>query len=486
MARLGGAYILFLFLWMVYAFFIQYPNVNQLSRYDATLAIIREGTPRIDTYHENTIDKAYYKGHYYSDKAPGLSLLAVPVYAGLDWLQNVKQQGVWDGYPLAVLTALTVSLFGAALGGLFYLLALDRAGSPALSILATIALALGTIVFPYATMFFGHVVAAFLLFAAFAAIWSVPQGQATLHLFLSGLSTGLAILVEYPSGLPAAIIALYAASKRRRLGDLLAFVGGIVPGLLILGWYNWWAFGSPFQLSYWYSIAVPTEGLMRQGILGVTAPSLDGLWILVLGPRGLLTLSPVLALAIPGVMGMWRRGWRAESLVIVAISAGLLLSTSGFFNPIGGGGPGPRFVIPALPFATLTLAFLPPRWRGILVVLTTVSCIVMLVATATNPQAPITVGNPLVDYWLPHLQRGEIVYTQAALRLGIRSVVALIALLIPAVWAAVGLVWLTKGQLSRRAWTLYALVGMFLFLIISFPINLMSPTEIPSMMVRQP
>jgi hypothetical protein len=35
----------------------------------------------IDRWADRTIDKALFEGHYYADKLPGLSLLAVPVVA---------------------------------------------------------------------------------------------------------------------------------------------------------------------------------------------------------------------------------------------------------------------------------------------------------------------------------------------------------------------------------------------------------------------
>ena len=52
---------------------------NQNSRFDLLRAIVEQHTLQIDAYHENTQDKAHFQGHYYSDKAPGLVFLAVPV-----------------------------------------------------------------------------------------------------------------------------------------------------------------------------------------------------------------------------------------------------------------------------------------------------------------------------------------------------------------------------------------------------------------------
>src|SRR5438034_8265634 len=64
-----------------YAYFYQGGGWNQNSRFDLVRAILERGTLRIDAYHENTEDKTISNGHFYSDKAPGLALLAVPAAA---------------------------------------------------------------------------------------------------------------------------------------------------------------------------------------------------------------------------------------------------------------------------------------------------------------------------------------------------------------------------------------------------------------------
>ena len=61
-----------------FSYFYEGGGWNQNSRFDLLRAIVERHTLRIDAYHENTQDKAHFKGHYYSDKAPGLVFLAVP------------------------------------------------------------------------------------------------------------------------------------------------------------------------------------------------------------------------------------------------------------------------------------------------------------------------------------------------------------------------------------------------------------------------
>ena len=51
------------------------------SHMDLTRAIVEGHSLRIDYLRENTGDISYFDGHYYSNKAPGLSFLAIPVWS---------------------------------------------------------------------------------------------------------------------------------------------------------------------------------------------------------------------------------------------------------------------------------------------------------------------------------------------------------------------------------------------------------------------
>src|SRR5262245_58050541 len=77
-------------------------NVN--ARMATVFAIVERGTFAIDGYDGDndalpTMDKAFFNGHHYSDKAIGVSLLGIPVYAamqavsaltGIEWHLQLK------------------------------------------------------------------------------------------------------------------------------------------------------------------------------------------------------------------------------------------------------------------------------------------------------------------------------------------------------------------------------------------------------------
>jgi hypothetical protein len=53
-------------------------GAQDVSRLALTQPMSADGSLRIDRWREGALDTAIYDGHYYSDKAPGMSFLALP------------------------------------------------------------------------------------------------------------------------------------------------------------------------------------------------------------------------------------------------------------------------------------------------------------------------------------------------------------------------------------------------------------------------
>ena len=80
-----------------FAYFVPSATWSPVSRLNLTRAIVEEGTLSVDAFVESTGDRALRNGHWYCDKAPLPSLIAVPAYAAFhayNRLRGVKPEFV--------------------------------------------------------------------------------------------------------------------------------------------------------------------------------------------------------------------------------------------------------------------------------------------------------------------------------------------------------------------------------------------------------
>ena len=462
--------IVALLLLLCYGYFRQEPSWNEYSRYDLVLALVDDQSTRIDPYEVNTGDKAFFNGHFYSDKAPGSSLLGVPVYAAMRAVTALS--GAGDPEPGRVMQALafTVSGIPTVLLALLLLRFLRTLIDERWALLMSLAYGLGTIAFPFATMYFGHGASTFFLFAAFYLLWTAREGGSAWRLALAGSMAGWAVLTEFPVAVGVVIIFGYALWLGRR--SALLFIAAGLPLLVVLLGYNWIAFEHPLRLGYQYttSFAEPNS----RGVVGVELPRLSTLLDLLLAPRGLLRLSPWLALTPLGLWAARRRMIGTEIVVCATVVVAFLAYNSGYFNPFGGRTPGPRYLTPALPFATILVALAPRAFRPLVALQVAFSVVVMWIATATMPSAPEGYHDPLGDLWAPRLMAGDLAETNAWLDLGLHGPTALV---IPALAVALGLGALVATMMRGRAarGVSLALSGLLVALVASIgtPFNLL-------------
>jgi hypothetical protein len=327
-----------------------WPDVSRLG---LTESVALHGTLHIDRYASQTKDRADFAGHAYTAQAPGNSFLAVPSFEAMRVFGLVdgpaRTEGVWHD-------RLLLWLLRASTGGLSFcaLLALIRASAddaPVLGFLAACTTGLATMALPLAATTFSHLGAGALAFGAFLLVRSSASRGADLA---AGMCAGAAVVFEYTAILLLLIVGAYTLVRRRDVVSALRFSAGAVVPFALLAAYDTLAFGSPRHLSYRYVSEATFPGQHR-GFFGVSSPSAHALTETLAGHRGLFLISPVLLVALAGLLALWRRGRRADAVVAGAAAVALIVLSASYFDPYGGLSPGPRYAAAALPFLALGL-----------------------------------------------------------------------------------------------------------------------------------
>ncbi len=423
LSKRSGGRVALVLLVVACALVVSDSGPNQAAHY-ALVRALADGTAEIDP--RETIDASYVDGRYYAAKAPGLALFTLP------WYGLLRAVGLQDGAPASASDyrhrVWELALVGSVLPFavlLVLVLATAERLVPGFGAPTAILLGSGMLLLPFATLFFDHALGAALGYAAFAALLLARGSPGPGRLALAGLLAGLAIVVEFPLALVALLVGGYASRGARPARRLAAYGAGLLVGVVPLLAYNTWAFGSPVKLSYTNALeaevgsGAPVVGANDEGFYGVGFPDPRAALSLLLSEKGLAIVTPLALVALAGLPLLWRAGRRAEALVCAAVPALFLAYNAAYYLPFGGQGPGPRFLVAALPFLGLPLAHALRARPLVIAGIAVVSTGVMVLATLTGPLTGVEYG---LETWLERLGDGEVVVTVPG-RLGLDPVV---------------------------------------------------------------
>jgi hypothetical protein len=437
--KIGSAKLwvmIFILLFFTYAYCKQEPyNVNAITRTAMVVGILENGSARIDKYQAFTCDKALYEGHYYSDKAPGLSLAAMPsmtaAYAVLktagkaDCLDAATKQPTNAFRFLTVIgtiftSGLSTALAAAVLGWICLWLGCTRGGA----VFVSLTFALATPTWGWATSFFGHAMAGSCCLLGFAAAIFMletdmsPRKNMAGWILAGGL-LGYSVLVEYTLAVACLIIGLMILWKLAMLGKervvpaLIGLTIGVLPAAITFFTYNYLIFGTFFDFGYKHEVLFPG---MDQGFMGISMPKLPALdGIILSSRRGILWFSPILALT---PLAFWAslhyRKIRIYMLAASTVVVYFIAMNSSYFYWDGGCSTGPRLLTPALGFACFPLGFL---WtssgriiRTFMVCAFAVSFLTSMACTLVTMNIdPNAYAYPLFQKLIPDLLSGRII-----------------------------------------------------------------------------
>ena len=165
-------------------------------------------------------------------------------------------------------------------------------------------------------------------------------------------------------------------------------------------------------------------------------------------------MSPVLLLALPGFVYLWReRKYRAEALVSLLSVLSFLAFNSSSSMWWGGFAVGPRYLIPMLPFLAWPMIFFLERhgqmaWAKVLYGgLAVLSLGLVWGLTWAGQTFPEEIWrSPWAEFAVPHLARGDLARNFGML-LGLPSWWSLMPLAV--IVALIGIIWLRPDKSPR-------------------------------------
>jgi hypothetical protein len=443
--RLAGriwfpAAILFLYLYN-FPYFAGINSANELPRIYLSMAIVDRLAFNIDpelVRLGDTPDTSSFKGKRYSNKAPGMSLLTVPVYAVQKWVAGSEPPSLRSMF-------FWFRLVGATLPSLLFLWLLARFLRdlvPELSLrrMLVAAYALGTMAFTYGTLLIAHQLSSLLCATAFIVGFRYARGGGTWRSPIwAGLAAASGVLVDYQVafiGPPLFLYLVWAARARaRRLGlrrrvplrSALAFCLGCAPPFAILVFYQWVCFDSPLKTGYHYLTNPVFSQWHAKGFLGLAKFQWGALAARHFSADdGLFYYSPFLLLALPGLVLMFREAeLRAEAVLCAALILFFLYFASSLAF-VSGWDVGPRYVTCVLPYYLVAVAVLARRiatrwWAQIpLHGLILVGVVLYVTIMAVFPHYPDNFSNPWFDVTLRFGRAGYLSYNLGWL-LGLRG-----------------------------------------------------------------
>jgi hypothetical protein len=458
--------IAFLYLYP-FPYFEPMRSANELPRVYLTTAIVDEGRFAIDTgvhQHGATVDVSPSGGHYYSNKAPGSSFLAIPAYLVVKAacaLVGREPSLAVETWAFRAATGIAPTLLFLLLFWRFLARAAPEEGARAAALAGYAA---GSMAMTYSILFIAHQLSAVCIASAWIlSVWVVEDGRDVKLLAVAGFLAGAAPLIDYQAafaGLPLAAYLVWklvcapprpdptGARTPRRPGALALAALSSLPPMALLLYYHWRAFGGPLRTGY--AASETFARFHQRGLLGLDRLRWEAFVGSTVAPdNGLLFLCPMLLLALPGfyVLARRRDGWTLGVTASVTLIYLLFISGLNFWR--GGWQVGPRYITVMLPFAIVPVAAAMAAadrasgWRGELawtgaVALAAVSIVIYSLSSALFPHFPETFHNPVHELVLRLLAAGYAPWNAGWL-VGLRGLASLIPYL-AAIAALLGLV----------------------------------------------
>ncbi len=370
-----------------------------------------------------TPDVGYNDGKFFILFAPGVSVLALPLYLLGNWL-GVAQ----------VASFATISIF--AIGNLLLIYLISKKifkRSDSTAILSALIFGFASTSWSYAITLYQHHVTLFFILSGFFSAWHFKTAMKYkwLYSLYVWFAYGMSIFFDYPNIIlltPVMAYHLLSAFDTQKLATKLKLrfnfsylLTSIIFVLLISlhGFYNNANFGSPTKLSGsildYQEYQKQKKGLLKEEAHTEKINSFfqetqfpSGLSILTAGDeRGIFRYSPIFFLAVIGILFSLSQGkQQTENHALLGIAFVNLFLYSSWGDPWGGWAYGPRYLIPTMAVLSLFIGVLLQKikngWRSILLRIATAilfaysSAVALLGAITSNANPPKVEAKQLI------------------------------------------------------------------------------------------
>ena len=215
------------------------------------------------------------------------------------------------------------------------------------ALISSILLGNATILWVYSSSYWTQPIVSFCLFAAFYFLYRFRSDSRINFLIFAGILTGYSYITRYPSVLSLPFFIFYIIgsngnNRRKKIKYLVFFSIPLFVFLFIQMYWNYYRFGSPFDLGVFRLPFTPRIFLTY----------LTGMLFSL--SRSIFVFSPPLILGLFGLRRFFR-DHRLEVVVIVGIPFVFLIfySLFGFGISLIGTAWGPRYLVPIVPFLLL-------------------------------------------------------------------------------------------------------------------------------------
>ena len=326
-------------------------NPDARSAYSVTRSLVLHGTitippeARLDTMFE----QVGRNGDVYSKYGLVQPLVQVPLFLlGRWWAPDHEHQATQR--TVALLNAFTTAT------GLLLLYSLAHAlfGSQRIALAIALTYGMATMAWLYATLTYSEPLLTLILLLTCRFLVAAEQHPAVAPLLLgaAGFCSGLAILTKYPAViyLPALLWYAWMISRPARW-NLLAFLLPLVSGVIALAGYNIWRYEDMF-----------TTGYHIKELTRLPRPPWYGLYTLFFSlGKSLFIYAPPLLPALYLLPRFVRQAGAFGKFLVLLLISSILFYT--VIRPWSGAwSPGPRYQLPVVPLALLTLGWVGLHW----------------------------------------------------------------------------------------------------------------------------